>query len=90
MLDIFATRLIKWLIVFAAISIGVHAYGLTTGKTELVSPISNSIDNVQETPSHACDRIDWRQTDRDGSPLIPFDANEDGYIDCQSDIELGS
>jgi hypothetical protein len=40
MLDIFAVKLVKWLIVFAALSTITHVYGLTTGETELVSPIA--------------------------------------------------
>jgi hypothetical protein len=54
MLDIFATRLIKWLIVFAAISTITHAYGLTTGETELVSPIAQSC-IVDDVPQWALD-----------------------------------
>jgi hypothetical protein len=82
-------------IIGAAALIGSFAFGqytqhdLTPTPTPItVTPAATAAPDWVVTD--ACDNIDWRQTDGDGSPLIPFDANEDGYIDCQSDIELGS
>lgn len=48
------------------------------------------IDNEEETPNQSCANIDWQHGGDNGGPIIPYDANEDGYIDCTSDIELGA
>lgn len=82
-------------IIGAAAIIGAFTAGQYTAHdlTPAPTPITVQAANTTETDwavSGACSRIDWRQTDMDGRQLIPFDANEDGYIDCTSDIELGS
>lgn len=42
------------------------------------------------SPGSQCFGIDWHELDHTGTPYTPFDANRDGMIDCDSDIELGS
>lgn len=42
------------------------------------------------TGGSQCFGIDWAELDHTGTPYTPFDANRDGMIDCDSDIELGS
>jgi hypothetical protein len=42
------------------------------------------------TNSSQCFGIDWDELDIDGRRFTPFDANHDGVIDCDSDIELGA
>lgn len=42
------------------------------------------------TGGSQCFGIDWHELDHTGTPYTPFDANRDGVIDCDSDIELGS
>lgn len=42
------------------------------------------------SPGSQCFGIDWHEVDPSGRPYTPFDANRDGLIDCDSDIELGS
>ncbi len=49
----------------------------TGGKTMYIQP-------------SACAGIDWTARDDDGRVMVPFDANNDGFIDCHSDIELGA
>lgn len=45
---------------------------------------------VPSMTTSVCAGIEWGKTDVDGRIMIPFDANQDGMIDCRSDIELGS
>lgn len=42
------------------------------------------------TGGSQCFGVDWTEPDTDGRLFVPFDANRDGMIDCDSDIELGS
>jgi hypothetical protein len=51
MLDILSVKLVKWLIIFAALSTITHVYGLTTGDTELVSPIAYTQTECTQPPS---------------------------------------
>lgn len=36
-----------------------------------------------------CKGVDWTVTDVDGRVFLPFDANRDGVVNCDSDIETG-
>lgn len=47
-------------------------------------------DNIQFPTLGNCDSVDWFAQDGDGRWFVPFDANHDGFIDCGSDVELGS
>lgn len=84
-------------IIGATAIIGAFAFGqytahdLTPAPTPITVQTATSTSSDSDwTPVHSCDNIDWRQTDTDGREFIPLDANEDGYIDCSSDIELGA
>lgn len=37
-----------------------------------------------------CAMVDWLSQDEDGRPFVPIDLNNDGAIDCDSDLELGA
>lgn len=37
-----------------------------------------------------CTSVDWQLGGEDGGPIVPVDLNEDGVIDCGSDLELGA
>jgi hypothetical protein len=41
-------------------------------------------------PPSNCFNINWTELDTDGMPFIPVDVNNDGFIDCNSDLELGA
>ena len=47
-------------------------------------------DNVQFPTIGDCSRVDWLSQDGDGRWLVPTDLNHDGFINCDSDLELGS
>lgn len=65
----------------------IGTYDVTGGELTVWSDGTARFEPYAVSP---CDSIDWRMTDGDGSPLIPFDANNDGFISCTNDIELGS
>jgi hypothetical protein len=37
-----------------------------------------------------CSRVNWTATDTDGRPFVPVDLDNDGFISCGSDMELGA
>lgn len=56
-------------------------------------PTIGFTDNVDASivaPPSNCNKINWTELDNDGKPFIPVDVNNDGYIDCNSDLELGA
>jgi hypothetical protein len=47
-------------------------------------------DNVQFPTKGDCSRVDWFAQDEDGRFIAPVDLDNDGIINCSSDMELGS
>lgn len=37
-----------------------------------------------------CTAVDWHHGAENGGPIVPADRNDDGVIDCGSDLELGA
>lgn len=73
---------------------GLIGFVLTTaflvGLADAMTPDPIQGTAVPASTTSVCGRIDWQGQDVDGRVFVPFDANQDGMIDCESDIELGS
>lgn len=64
--------------------------GFLVGVADAMTPDPNQGTAVPASTTSMCGRVDWDEQDIDGRKFVPFDANQDGMIGCESDIELGS
>jgi hypothetical protein len=65
---------------------GVGQMPTTAEATTEPTTASLTTDDLTPEPNHMCSRIDW-----DSIPSTELvDVNKDGFIDCNSDTELGA